>query len=62
MALKSSAFGPTSRQTKGFLKRILDYISFAVMSFLAGLFIRTDVIVATSPQFFTAVATGLSPL
>lgn len=41
---------------EGFLKRILDYISFAVMSFLAGLFIRTDVIVATSPQFFTAVA------
>ena len=41
---------------EGFVKRILDYISFAVMSFLAGLFIRTDVIVATSPQFFTAVA------
>lgn len=41
---------------EGFLKRILDYISFAVMAFLAGLFVRTDVIVATSPQFFTAVA------
>ena len=41
---------------EGFAKRILDYISFAVMSFLAELFIRTDVIVATSPQFFTAVA------
>lgn len=41
---------------EGFLKRILDYISYAVMSFLTGMFIRTDVIVATSPQFFTAVA------
>ena len=41
---------------EGFLKRILDYISFAVMAFLVGLWIRTDIIVATSPQFFTAVA------
>ena len=41
---------------EGFLKRILDYISFAVMAFLAGLWVRTDKIVATSPQFFTAVA------
>ena len=41
---------------EGFLKRILDYISFAVMAFLTGLWFRTDIIVATSPQFFTAVA------
>ena len=41
---------------EGFVKRILDYISFAIMAFFAGLFIRTDLIVATSPQFFTAVA------
>lgn len=41
---------------EGFLKRILDYISFAVMAFFVGLWIRTDIIVATSPQFFTAVA------
>ena len=41
---------------EGFLKRILDYISFAVMAFLVGLWIRTDIIIATSPQFFTAVA------
>ena len=40
----------------GFLKRILDYISFAVMAFFAGLFIRTDLVVATSPQFFTALS------
>ncbi|HSI70478.1 MAG TPA: glycosyltransferase family 4 protein, partial [Gillisia sp.] len=41
---------------EGFLKRILDYISFAVTSFLAGLFVKTDLIVATSPQFFTALS------
>ena len=41
---------------EGFLKRILDYISFALMAFLVGLWIRTDIIVATSPQFFTGVA------
>lgn len=38
---------------KGFVRRILDYMSFAFMSFWAGLFKETDVIVATSPQFFT---------
>ncbi|WP_262694131.1 glycosyltransferase family 4 protein [Kordiimonas aquimaris] len=37
----------------GFLKRILDYVSFAFMAFWAGLFQKTDVIIATSPQFFT---------
>ena len=41
---------------KGFLKRTLDYISFSMTGFLAGLFVKTDVIVATSPQFFTALA------
>ena len=41
---------------KGFIKRTLDYISFSVTGFLAGLFIKTDIIVATSPQFFTALA------
>nr|WP_299386084.1 glycosyltransferase family 4 protein [Allomuricauda sp.] len=41
---------------KGFVKRIVDYLSFMLMAFLMGLFIKTDVIVATSPQFFTAVA------
>lgn len=41
---------------KGFLKRTLDYISYSLSAFLAGLFIRTDVIIATSPQFFTALA------
>lgn len=41
---------------EGFLKRTLDYISFAKTSFFAGLFIKTDVIVATSPQFFVALS------
>lgn len=41
---------------EGFLKRILDYLSFALMSFIVGLFVKTDLIVATSPQFFTAVS------
>ena len=39
---------------EGFLRRILDYLSFMVTSFIAGLFQkRPDVIVGTSPQFFT---------
>jgi len=41
---------------KGFLKRIIDFLSFMIMSFWAGLFIKTDLIIATSPQFFTAVS------
>jgi glycosyltransferase involved in cell wall biosynthesis len=40
-------------RNKGFIKRILDYISFGVSSFFTGLFVQCDVIVATSPQFFT---------
>lgn len=41
---------------KGFVRRTLDFISFSVTSFLAGLFVKVDVIVATSPQFFTALS------
>ncbi|MEM9077502.1 MAG: glycosyltransferase family 4 protein [Bacteroidota bacterium] len=41
---------------KGFLLRTLDFISFSVMSFLSGIFVRTDIIMATSPQFFTALS------
>jgi glycosyltransferase involved in cell wall biosynthesis len=38
-------------------RRILDYLSFMVMGFVMGLFEkRPDVVVATSPQFFCAVA------
>ncbi len=41
---------------KGFLKRTLDFLSFMMSSFWVGLFVKTDLIVATSPQFFTAVS------
>lgn len=41
---------------KGFTLRIVDFISFSIASFLAGLFVKTDVIMATSPQFFTALS------
>lgn len=41
---------------EGFLKRTLDYISFSVTSFFAGLFQQADIIIATSPQFFTALS------
>ncbi len=42
---------------EGFARRTLDYMSFMVTGFLAGLFMRRpDVIVCTSPQFFTACA------
>jgi glycosyltransferase involved in cell wall biosynthesis len=40
---------------EGFIRRTLDYISFSFSSFLAGLFIKTDIIIATSPQFFNAL-------
>ncbi|AZQ85448.1 glycosyltransferase WbuB [Colwellia sp. Arc7-635] len=42
---------------EGFAKRILDFMSFMVTSFFAGIFVKKpDVIVGTSPQFFTAVS------
>ncbi len=41
---------------KGIAKRLVDFISFSITSFLAGLRIKTDLIVATSPQFFTALS------
>jgi len=41
---------------EGFFKRTIDYISFGVSSFFVGLFHDADVIVATSPQFFTAMS------
>lgn len=40
---------------EGFVRRTLDYISFSITSFLAGLFVKTDIIIATSPQFFNAL-------
>ena len=41
---------------KGFFKRIIDYVSYAFMAFLIGLFQKFDIIIATSPQFFTTWA------
>jgi glycosyltransferase involved in cell wall biosynthesis len=47
----------------GFVKRVLDYVSFGVMAFFVGLFQKYDVIIATSPQFFTTwSAWGLSKI
>ncbi|MBL8320535.1 MAG: glycosyltransferase family 4 protein [Burkholderiaceae bacterium] len=42
---------------EGFARRILDYMSYMVMAFIAGVLVRrVDVVVGTSPQFFTAIA------
>ena len=42
---------------EGFARRVLDYTSYMVAAFVASWFVRrVDVVVATSPQFFTAVA------
>lgn len=42
---------------EGFVRRVLDYLSFMVSATLASPFAgRADVVVATSPQFFTACA------
>ena len=42
-------------ENKGAIKRILDYVSYAIGAFIAGLFVKTDLIIATSPQLFTAL-------
>ena len=42
---------------EGFARRVLDYLSFMAAGTVAGLFVRrVDVVVGTSPQFFTACA------
>ena len=42
---------------EGFTRRILDYLSYMFMAILAGPFVRRiDLVVGTSPQFFTACA------
>ena len=44
-------------KNEGFVLRTLDYQSYMLTSFFASLFVRRpDVIIGTSPQFFTAVA------
>jgi len=37
----------------GFFKRVVDYLSFSFSSFWVGLFQKFDIVIATSPQFFT---------
>jgi len=45
---------------EGFLKRVLDYVSYMAMAVLASFFVRkVDVVIGTSPQFFTACAAYL---
>ncbi len=47
----------------GFIKRVLDYFSFSIMAFLVGVFQKHDIIIATSPQFFTTwSAWGISKI
>ena len=42
---------------EGFAKRIIDYLSYMISSFIGSFFVRNfDVVIATSPQFFTAVS------
>ncbi len=38
---------------KGFIRRTIDFSSFAVTSSIAGLFRDFDIVITTSPQFFT---------
>ena len=40
----------------GVVRRVIDFLSFAFMSFFVGIFQKHDIIIATSPQFFTAWA------
>jgi glycosyltransferase involved in cell wall biosynthesis len=48
---------------EGFSKRTLDYLSYMLTSFWASLFVRrVDVIVGTSPQFFTVCAAYMTGL
>lgn len=48
---------------EGFVKRILDYQSFMVSATLAALFVRrVDVVIGTSPQFFTVCAAWMVAL
>lgn len=48
---------------EGFVRRTLDYMSFMVTSFLAGLMVkRPDVVVGTSPQIFTVCSAWMVSL
>jgi glycosyltransferase involved in cell wall biosynthesis len=48
---------------EGFVKRTLDYLSYMITGLLASLFVRqVDVVVGTSPQFFTVCAAYMTSL
>lgn len=48
---------------EGFGKRSLDYLSYMLTGFVASLFVRrVDIVVGTSPQFFTVCAAYVSSL
>jgi glycosyltransferase involved in cell wall biosynthesis len=48
---------------EGFAKRTLDYMSFMATGFVASLFVRrVDVVIGTSPQFFTVCAAYVTSL
>jgi len=45
---------------EGFFKRILDYVSFMVSAVIASFFVKkVDIVIGTSPQFFTVCAAYL---
>ena len=41
-------------KNEGLFKRTIDFISFSITSIIAGIFEKGDIIIATSPQFFTS--------
>jgi hypothetical protein len=46
---------------EGFLRRVLDYLSYMFAATLASPFVRNvDIVVATSPQFFTMNGSGMT--
>ena len=46
---------------EGFFKRLLDFLSFMLVSFFASFFIRrVDLVIGTSPQFFTIVSAWMT--
>tara|TARA_Y100000022_G_scaffold200756_1_gene218682 strand:+ start:17530 stop:18756 length:1227 start_codon:yes stop_codon:yes gene_type:complete len=47
-------------KNEGFLKRIIDYLSFMITSFFCGAALKkSDVVIGTSPQFFTVISAWL---
>tara|TARA_B100001029_G_scaffold45679_1_gene36092 strand:+ start:957 stop:2174 length:1218 start_codon:yes stop_codon:yes gene_type:complete len=46
-------------ENKNTFRRTIDYVSFCISSFIAGLFQKFDVIIGTSPQFFTVISAFL---